>query len=158
MKKPIAASLFLFVLAPVACSNFPQPTPTALPTLTFTTAPTQAPIFEPTETPVPPTETPEALSALVPQGEPAAEWQGIPIMPGAITGEGDAEGYVFTIKATPQEVREYYQLELGKLGWQPFATGDGNASSMLIFMKNASATLTVSILAKDDEVLVLLVK
>jgi len=79
-------------------------------------------------------------------------------MPDAIAGEGDGESYVFTIKATPQQVQEYYQLELGKLGWQPFATGNGDSSLMLMFTNNASATLTVSIIAKGDEVLVLLVK
>jgi hypothetical protein len=123
----------------------------------LTAAPTQTPIPESTETSLPSTETPDVL-ALVPEGQPASEWDGIPIMPGAITGEGDDEGYVFTIQATPQQVQEYYQLELEKLGWQPFATGDGDSSSMLIFMDDTSATLTVSILAKDDEVLVLLVK
>jgi hypothetical protein len=55
-------------------------------------------------------------------------------------------------------VQEYYQLELGQLGWQPFATGDGDSSLMLMFTNSASATLTISIIAKGDEVLVLLVK
>jgi len=77
-------------------------------------------------------------------------------MPGAITGEGDQDGYVFTIKATPQQIQDYYQLELGKLGWQPMATGDGNSSTMLIFTKNGSTTLSVSIITKGDEALVLL--
>jgi hypothetical protein len=46
-------------------------------------------------------------------------------MPGAVAGDGDEEGYVFTIKATPQQIREYYELELGKRGWQSSAEGDG---------------------------------
>jgi hypothetical protein len=79
-------------------------------------------------------------------------------MPEAIAGEGDEESYVFTIKATPQQVQEYYQLELGKLGWQPFSTDNGDSSLMLMFTNNASATLTISIIAKGDQVLVLLVK
>lgn len=79
-------------------------------------------------------------------------------MPDAVAGEGDEEGYVFTIKATPQQVQEYYELELGKLGWQPLSQEDGEASLMLIFMNEDSTTLTVSVIAKGDEVLVLLVK
>jgi hypothetical protein len=79
-------------------------------------------------------------------------------MPDAIAGEGDAEGYVFTIRATPQQVQEYYQLELGKLGWQFFAEGQGEASLMLIFMNDAAETLSVSILTRGNESLVLLVK
>jgi hypothetical protein len=83
---------------------------------------------------------------------------GTPIMPVAIAGEGDEEGHVFTIRATPQQVHDYYRLELGKLGWQSVAQGDGDSSTMLIFVTNTSATLTVSIIAKHDEALVLLVK
>ena len=154
MKKPIAASLFLLIFFLTACSNFIQKTPNTVPTLTLTIIPT----LIPTNTSQPPTETPDAVAALVPEGQPASEWNGIPIMPDASAGEGDEESYVFTIKATPQQVQEYYQLELGKLGWQPFATGDGDPSLMLMFTNNASATLTVSIIAKGDEVLVLLVK
>ena len=155
MKKPIAVCSILFLLILVACSNFIQPNPTTVPTPTVTIIPT----LVLTNTSVPQTETPDAVAAIAPEGQPAAEWNGIPIMPDAIAGEGDEESYVFTVKATPQQVQEYYQLELGKLGWQPFATGDGNSSSlMLMFTNNASATLTITIIAKGDEVLVLLVK
>ncbi len=155
MKKPIAANLLLLLLFLSGCSNSIQTTPTNVPTLTLTVIPT----LIPTNTSLPPTEKTEAVSALVPEGQPASEWNGIPIMPNAIAGEGDEESYVFTVKATPQQVQEYYQLELGKLGWQPFATGDGNSSSlMLMFTNNASTTLTISVIAKGDEVLVLLVK
>jgi hypothetical protein len=154
VKKPIAASLFLLILFLTACSNFIQITPNTVPMLTLTVVPT----LVPTNTSQPPTETPDAIAARVPDGQPASEWNGIPIMPDASAGEGDEESYVFTIKATPQQVQEYYQLELGKLGWQPFATGNGDSSLMLMFTNNASATLTVSIIAKGDEVLVLLVK
>jgi hypothetical protein len=150
VKKPIAASLLLLVLA--ACSYLIKPT--TIPTVPFTTSP----ILALTNTPLPPIKTPDAVSSLIPEGQPAAEWNGIPIMPNAIAGEGDEESYVFTIQATPQQVQEYYQLELGKLGWQPSAAGDGDSSLMLIFTNNTSATLTISLIAKGDEVLVLLVK
>jgi len=152
VKKPIAASLLLLILVLAACSILIQPGPTTIPTLTPTVFPTLAP----TNTFLSPTETPADVSALLPEGQPASEWNGIPIMPGAVTGEGDAESYVFTIKATSQQVQEYYQLELGKLGWQPLGTGDGDLS--LMFTNNASATLTINIIVKGDNVLVLLVK
>ncbi len=76
----------------------------------------------------------------------------------AIAGEGDEESYVFTIKATPQQVADYYQAELVPLGWQPFGTDNKDASLMLLFMDQSSATLTISIIAKGDDALVLLVK
>ena len=157
MKRLVATSLFLLALALPACSNFAQSNPTAVPILTFTAIPTLTATLAPISTPVPPTGTTDAVAGLVPEGQPVSEWNGILIMPGATAGEGDQDGYVFTIKATPQQIQEYYDLELGKLGWQPFAQGEGD-SSMLIFMNNASETLSISIITKEGEALVLLVK
>jgi len=158
VKKLIAATLFWIALAIPACSIPNLPTSTVTPTQTFTAIPVLTTTLPPTSAPLPPTATPDVVSGLIPEGQPDSEWKGIPIMPGAIAGDGDEEGYVFTIKSTPQQVQEYYQLELGKLGWQLFATGDGDPSRMLMFMDVASTTLTVSIIARGDEVLVLLVK
>jgi len=156
VKNPVVFSLILLVLS--ACSNSMESTSAVVPTPVFMVTPLIAASPIPTNTSLPPTETPDVVSSLVPQGQPVSEWNGIPIMPEAIAGEGDDESYVFTIKATPQQVREYYQLELGKLGWQASAIGNGDSSVMLMFVNNASATLTVSIIAKRDEALVLLVK
>jgi hypothetical protein len=156
VKKNIAAGFLLLTLA--ACSNFLQPTPTPSPTQTPTAIPTLTATVPPTETSGPPTATENVVATLAPEGEPASEWNGIPIMPGVITGEGDEEGYVFTITATSQQIQEYYELELGKLGWQSLAEGDGSSSSILIFTNEASETLSVSIITKGDDALVLLVK
>jgi hypothetical protein len=160
VKRPITA-LLLLVVTLIACSNSrsTQPTalPTPVPTLTFTAVPTATPV--PTDTPFPPTETPQAASGLDPKGKPDSEWQGIPIMPDAIAGEGDEEGYVFTVQATPQQVQEYYDRELPKLGWHSLAVGEGeNSSLILMYTNNASEMLSISVLAKGDECLVLLVK
>jgi len=149
LKKFIATGSLLLTLA--ACSSFVQLAPTPIPTQTFTAIPTL------TAT-VLPTATEDVVPTLAPEGEPASEWNGIPIMPEAITGEGDAEGYIFTIKATPQQIQEYYELELGKLGWQILGTGDGSSAEMLIFTNEAAETLSVSIVTKGDEALVLLVR
>lgn len=162
MKKPVTV-LLLLVVTLSACSGLrstqPTASPTPVPTLTATQTAVPTPTLAPTDTPLPPTETPEADSGLDPKGEPASEWQGIPIMPGAIAGEGDEEGYVFTIQATPQQIREYYDRELGKLGWQELAAGEGEKSSLiLVFTNDASETISISIIARGDESLVLLVK
>jgi hypothetical protein len=140
VKLVIAASLLLLTL--IACSGTAQPTPTA------TAAPTRTATTVPTSSPLPPSQTPEA--------PPISEWHGIPIMPGAIAGEGDEEGYVFTIKATPQEVQEYYQRELGKLGWRLFAQENSGSSLTLSFMDSTSAMLNISIISNEEEALVLL--
>ena len=142
MKKIIAAGLLL--LAPVACSDAapPAPTSTAIPTLVATV--TKIP------SPFPSTETPKPL--------PSPAWNGIPILPGAIAGEGDEEGYVFTVHATAAQVQDYYQLELEKLGWQFIGQENSGVSMILTFTNHASETLTVSIISKGDQALVLLVK
>lgn len=152
MKKSIVIVSNLFALALSACQSGATPTSTFTPV----PAPTATPVL--TQTALPLTEAPEAGSSLAPVGEPASEWNGIPIMPAAIAGEGDDESYVFTIRATPQEIQQYYELELGKLGWQPLAQGDEDASLMLIFTNESGAMLTVSIIVKGEESLVLLVK
>ena len=148
MKTFTAAALLVLLIVLTACSNSAEPNPTVLPTSSI--APTNA-LF-------PASQTPDVFASLVPTGRPVSEWNGIPIMPGAIAGEGDEESYVFTIQAMPQQVQEYYQLELGKLGWQPFATETKDSSRMLMFTNDASGTLTVNILTKGDKTLVLLVK
>lgn len=156
MKKPIAAILLLLTLA--ACSSFIQPTPTAVPTPTFTVIPTFTATVPPTNTELPPTKTPDVLSELISQGQPASEWNGIPIMPNAVAGEGDKESYAFTVKAMPHQIKEYYQVELGKLGWRSFVQGNGDSSLILMFMNNASETLTLSLIVMGNQSLVLLVK
>lgn len=157
VKKSVAIYLFLFVLILTACSFPVKSTSNVAPSgpavnlvLTATGTPTYLMPL--------PTSTVDVVASLLPDGQASTEWKGIPIMPNAITGEGDEEGYVFTIKATPGQVQDFYQTELAKLGWQPFGTSNGDTSLMLMFTNNNSDTLTVSIIAKGDEVLVLLVK
>ena len=143
MKKIIVASLLLLLL--VSCSIPAQPTTTVV-----TASPTLVMTVTQTPSPAPPTITPSA--------QPAEEWHGIPIMPGASAGEGDEEGYIFTIPATPAQVQAYYQLELGKLGWQFVSQEQGDSSIVLLFTNNASAMLTISVIAKGNQALVLLTK
>lgn len=153
MKRSLIVDLLLLALIPAACSA----QSIAVPTVASTAVPVLTPIAS-TKTPSSPTTTPDIMAQLAPEGQPASQWDGIPIMPGATTGEGDAEGYVFTVKATLQQIKEFYNLELGKLGWQPLSTDEEDASLTLMFMNNASATLTISVVTKGDEALVLLVK
>ena len=166
--KHIAPRIILFFLCITlaSCSTFvaqptetPLPTETPVPTSTNTPEPTATPTLTPTRTPVPPTETPEEPILPIPSGQPAKEWNGIPIMPRAIAGQGDSKGYTFTIKASAQEIQKFYESQLAKQGWQMFASGKGGTDAViLIFMKDAG-TLSVSILPQSDgTMLVLLVK
>ena len=141
-----------------ACSVLaPQPTPTA--TATYTPSPTNTPeptaTFTPeptgTNTPVPPTETPISISDLLdPKGTPAAEWNGIPIMPEAIAGEGSDSGYKFRVIATPEEVIAYYDYELISLDYAHFAIGESENGTLLSIYHKGAETLTVSAIVQGD--------
>jgi hypothetical protein len=100
------------------------------------------------------TESAAAVEIASATSAPAApDWFGIPIMPGALTGDGDEEGYVFLVEATVEHVRAFYEAELPKLGWEPLPGGD---ESTLLYMKtDSSASLTINFIAKGDKVMVL---
>jgi hypothetical protein len=147
---------FLFVSACSAIAPAPTATNTALPTETIT--PTSTSTSTPTETAVPATETPDVLASLVPHGTPDALWNELPIMPGALAGEGEASGYRFTIKAERDDIEAYYVSELEKLGWQKFASGESPGGSYLIFFAGPQGSLSVSILPHGDDFIVMLVK
>lgn len=80
------------------------------------------------------------------------DWQGIPIPPDALAGEGDEEGYVFTARVAVEQIRSFYEVELSRLGWESMPTDD---ASTMMFVRN-DETLTISLLTKGDEVLVIL--
>ncbi len=158
--RAILLSFLVIVLA--SCSSFvPQPTETPIPTETSlpTATNTPEPTYTPTQTPIPPSETPSTPDLPMPSGKPASEWEGIPVMPNAIAGEGDSKGYSFTINATPEEIQNFYEKELGKLGWNMLASGQGTTNAiLLIFMKDTN-TFSVSIIPQPDGIMyVLLVK
>jgi hypothetical protein len=161
-----AILLSVLVIALASCNTFapqatetPAPTETSVPTLTHTPEPTATPTREPTRTAIPPTETPSAPVLPMPSGEPLTEWEGIPVMPNAIAGDGDSQGYSFTVNASAEEIQTFYENELAKLGWTLLTSGQGSTSAILLmFMKDISI-VSVSIIPQPDGVMyVLLVK
>ena len=155
--------LFLFAFL-IACSTT-APQSLLTPTVTFTPVSSETPV--PSNTPVPtvaPTHTPaltpteDILSSLVPVGEPAGEWNGIPIMPDAIAGEDDGNGYRFTIQAESEEIQKYYALELSNLGWELLTVGHGENGAFLMFFTGSEGTLSVSIIPNGENVIVMIVK
>lgn len=157
--------LFLVSLALLfaACSAiFPTPTPTPEPTATPlpTSTPTLTPLPTATATLPPPTVTPTlGLAAnLVPEGTPAKTWNGLPVMPGALAGSGDADSYRFTIKATVLEIQTYYKTQLAAAGWEFGAGGAGQSKAILLIFSKENKILTVSILPFDELFIVMLVQ
>jgi hypothetical protein len=105
------------LFAPPTLMPTPTLTPTNTPLPTNTVTPTNTPL--PTKTPIPPTLT---ATPDLPQGTPVSEWQGIPIMPGAIAGDGDEGFYRFITKASQDEVRDYYIKTMPKYWWKYWQT------------------------------------
>lgn len=152
-------SLLLIVSIFLASCSALAPEPTSTPIATATSVPTETPLPTDTSTPIPLTATEDVIAALMPSGNPDSEWNDIPIMPDAINGEGDDKGYTFTIATTSEDVQAFYEKELLKLGFNLFATGEGEgkATVMLIFMKDTTI-VSVSIIPAENVLIVLIVK
>jgi len=86
-----------------------------------------------------------------PQGTPLTEWKGIPIMSQATAGQefSDVNSYSFKAPVTVQDVEDYYNTELVKLGWslKPSLPGD-SSGGILLFLKDSNA-LTITISSSD---------
>ncbi|MCL4262502.1 MAG: hypothetical protein KJ069_04780 [Anaerolineae bacterium] len=144
----------------------PSPADTAVPTLTLTATQTATPeptaTLQPTDTPTT-TPTPEATATAddstttpsdfplpIPTGNPAAEWNGMPIMPQAIAGEGNDESYAFIVEASPNEIQTFYEQELSKLGWSLLGVGEGETGAILMVFQNGAEVASISILTVDS--------
>ncbi len=85
-----------------------------------------------------------------PAGQPLANWEGIPIMPGAVSAENDAKGYTYSIKASLDDVKNFYVQQLGSQGWQPLGSGQASANSLIMIFSNGSDTVTVSVIPQSE--------
>jgi len=153
------AVLILFLSG---CTSLVQPTMTPVPTFSFTPPPTVTATNTvtptPSKTPAPPTETPDVIAALMPEGQPVSDWSGIPIMQDALAGEGDATSYRFTTQASLDEIQKYYEKELSKLGWNLLATGEGDSGAAILIFTGSGGTLSMSIIPNGDQFIVMFVK
>lgn len=59
-----------------------------------------------------PSAMPDIGNAVNPQGEPLPEWNGIPIIPSATSGEETGGIYSFKTTATVKEAFDYYKAEM----------------------------------------------
>jgi hypothetical protein len=155
----ISIIISILVIGLTSCGAFapkptqtPIPTPTSLPTSTFTLEPTitPTPTEKPTQTPIPPTKPPTAGTLPMPTGKPVSNWEGIPVMPEAIAGEGDSKGYAFTIQATLDEVQTYYETEMSKLGWNILGTGQDKTNAVLLIFTKGPDIASFSIIPQPD--------
>ena len=104
-----------------------------------------------TQEEIPPKATEEGFLLPLPEGEPALIWHEVPIMPGAKNGEeSDSDSYIFTIKSTREEIADYYEQELPKVGWELLGVGDGEEGTVMMIFTGDSGTFMVSLLEVDE--------
>ena len=151
-----------------ACATAPTPTATAAPSATpLPPTETETQIVIPTDTVMPDSGTsvsgtPDIFTELNPVSTPAKAWNGIPIMPDAISGDGGETSYYFTTKDTADAIHAYYDQELPKIGYTTLAVGNGQGNTLVLFYQgtgqNSDASLSISLFSKGDVILVMIVK
>jgi hypothetical protein len=93
-----------------------------------------------------------------PQGTPVSEWNGIPVMPQAVTGQefADNNTYSFRVEATIEEARAFYDAQLPSLGWTSFFNMPADANgSVQVFQKDDNI-LTITMAEVEGSVVVIL--
>lgn len=91
-----------------------------------------------------------------PQDPPLSEWNGIPVMPGAIAGDESEGLYGYTIKVDVKSVQDFYAEKLPSLGWsETFTMPDSSGLSVLVYQKG-NQMVTVTITTLEDHLLVML--
>ena len=99
----------------------------------------------------------EGFDYFDPQGTPLSEWNGIPIMSGATSGEEFNEStYSFKLNATVQEVQDFYNAELANLGWSSTFNLPGDENGAILFFSKDPSFLTITITNFDEDTLVML--
>jgi hypothetical protein len=74
-------------------------------------------------------------------GAPLAEWKGIPIMPGALSGKEVEDGYEFTTQATTDEITQYYEVAFAELGYSLTTNQFGLTATQLTFEKGPAQAI-----------------
>jgi hypothetical protein len=164
MKKILVFILSGILICLAACSAggpqatvTPVPTETSVPTATLEPTPTSTP--EPSPTEVPTAEATALVAMPTPSGKPVSTWEGIPIMPEALAGESGSGSYSFTVRATPEEVQQFYETSLQKLGWSFFAAGKGTTETVLLMFTKGADIITLSAFPQPEGIMyVMLVK
>lgn len=91
-----------------------------------------------------------------PQNPPLSEWNGIPVMAGAIAGDESDGLYGYTIQVDVKAVEEFYAQQLPALGWaETFSMPSSSGLAVLLYQKG-NQILTVTITTLEDHLLVML--
>jgi hypothetical protein len=161
-------SLTLHVLFLLACSTVTQPFKdvknvastvesfaTAMPVDTLKALASEIPV---STLEALPSGMPNFQGYIDPQGTPAADWKGIPVMPQATAGEAakDGSSYSFKVNTTIKEAEDFYKSELTKLGWTSSFSLPGNDTATVLAFQKDSDNLVVTIIDVNGSVVVTL--
>jgi len=104
-----------------------------------------------------PSGIPELEKYVDPQGTPAPEWNGIPIMPQAVAGEAvEQNTYSFKANVTVQAAYDFYNEHMAGLGWSlNLGVPASELGGLLVFSKE-DAVLTITMTTADDATVVIL--
>lgn len=95
---------------------------------------------------------------LNPEGTPASDWNGIPVMPQATAGQDfpDSKSYSFKADATVQEAADFYKAELEKLGWSSYFNMPSDANGAVLVYNKDSSVLTITVTESSGAIVVIL--
>lgn len=105
-----------------------------------------------------PSGLPDVTQYLNPQGKPATEWNGVPIMPQATAGqEFSKTTYSYRVSGVDANaIQSFYSDKLKAQGWtSPFSVQGGGAGGVMLFTKQ-SQVLSITITKVDQDLVVLL--
>lgn len=161
-------SLSVLILFILACSTVTQPFKdaqnlagtaqsfaTTLPVETLKAFATQIPV---TTLEALPSKMPDFEGYFNPQGTPASEWKGIPIMPQATAGQEftATSTYSFKADATVKEIQDFYNAQLVEQGWSSLFSMPGDSNGAIIAFQKDSSVLTITIVDSNGSIVVVL--
>jgi hypothetical protein len=129
----------------------------ALPASPTSAPPTRTPTSQPSATSRPTNPPPPTAENPAPTSADLAAWNGVPIMPGATDAKEENGSYSYIINARITDVQAYYDRMMPLAGWQPFATGEGEAGNLLLMYQKDNVTATIGVINQDGSTLVLIV-
>jgi len=102
---------------------------------------------------------PDVSGYLNPTGAPVSDWNGVPIMPQATSGEEFTKStYSYKTPLMPQaDVESFYDTKLKALGWtSEFSASTGAQGGILVFSKEGKV-LTITVAKVDQDTVVMLI-
>jgi hypothetical protein len=148
------AFVLILVLAGwLAGCGAPTPAPTGTPAPTVTPLPSSTP--QPSATRVPTEATLLYGNRYSDTAIPV--WNGIPVMSGAIRGNGDNTTYRFATNAAPEKIQSFYKNAMGSLGWT-LSSADNQVGTIVMIFNHAKENIVISITPQAAFNLVVLTK